>query len=398
MIKHDKQLLRARKHIFSTGMDDCASRLAKANMQFGLAKFHAVQKKYGLEPNATYITSPDETISRNAGRWDAGVSYGGKISWGNGKEKLMILDVMPNTCGMLVGGIDKIPDPKKLLETVYDFEQEDCSIFGVPVQWDFNKGNHFIDIFHVKQIDRSIKLPPYLVVLHSGNQELKGDNEKGPGMYYHKSTHLQDVAETVDTDFGESHVLEGDHAKDYMKLQDLAVDFSAKRREIFFKNVFDSNRILINKVHQFMINYNEIMLGCQLITKNNELFPISIRADIPSYIVKGQKNFTMDTIEDLGFKERAAKLGVLNRLRNANILPHGGGYQFPDMLDVGRVFEVKGRRYFEINMANDRGKKILEDVREITFTYRGRGIMLKTMELGLCKMAAKLIPAYVLKI
>ena len=54
-------LQRANDYIFSTGLNDGASKLCKANMKYGLAQFHLIQEKYGFEPKATFISSPDET-------------------------------------------------------------------------------------------------------------------------------------------------------------------------------------------------------------------------------------------------------------------------------------------------------------------------------------------------
>ena len=147
-----------------------------------------------------------------------------------------------------------------------------------------------------------------------------------------------------------------------------------------------------------IFNFNEIVLGCHNITSNNLIFPISIKADLPSYIAKGKKNLTTQQIENLGFTKRAKELGVYNRLKNANICPHGGGYMFPDSLTVNRVFEVKGRRYFEIEMLDSVGKKIVADVNALQFTYRSREVLQKTVDIGLCSVIAQLNPIYTLKV
>ncbi|KKL59499.1 hypothetical protein LCGC14_2214720, partial [marine sediment metagenome] len=86
---------RANQFIFSTGLNDGASKLCRANMKYGLAQFHLIQEKYGFEPKATFITSPDETISRNAFRWNSGIGYGGRLNWGSGNEKIVFLNVKP---------------------------------------------------------------------------------------------------------------------------------------------------------------------------------------------------------------------------------------------------------------------------------------------------------------
>ena len=54
--------------------------------------------------------------------------------------------------------------------------------------------------------------------------------------------------------------------------------------------------------------------------------------------------------------------------------------------------------FFEVDLLNDRGKKVLSDVREIPFQYRGRQVVLKALELNMCELVAKLVPRYVLKI
>jgi hypothetical protein len=65
---------------------------------------------------------------------------------------------------------------------------------------------------------------------------------------------------------------------------------------------------------------------------------------------------------------------------------------------VLKVIENNGQRYFLMDLINDRGKKVIKDLREIPYDYRGRMVVLRTLELDLAKIIAKLIPLYVLKI
>jgi len=51
-----------------------------------------------------------------------------------------------------------------------------------------------------------------------------------------------------------------------------------------------------------------------------------------------------------------------------------------------------------VDAANDRGKQIIFDVRDIPFIYRGREVALRLLELELGEIAAKLIPLYVIKV
>ena len=145
---------------------------------------------------------------------------------------------------------------------------------------------------------------------------------------------------------------------------------------------------------------NEILLGCHLIPENNPeiILPLVLRSDLPAYLVKGKPNFEDAEIEALGFSKRSQRLGVINRLKQANIVPHGAGYTFPHLFNVCQVFEHNEQRYFEIDLLNDRGKKVLSNPREIPYLYRGREVVLKSLELNLFDMVAKLLPRYVLKV
>lgn len=395
--QHDRLLNRAEQYHFSTGVDDACTKIARANMKFGLAKIHWVQHSLGLEANATFISSPDETITRNVARWEQGISYGGKITWGNSKEKLIILDVKPNCCGMMVGGLSKIPDPRDIIRRTEHMEHEQHYINDIKVQWDFYKGNHFMDFFEVKPL-RNVKMPKYAVILHAGCPEFKGDNNEGPGLYWNMSKQLQQTMKEIQTPFGKVRILEGNDAVEYYKHHKIAEDFSKKRRELAYKLLMDGRHIITNKTHQGLTHINEIALGCHDIKFKRDIFPVSIRADLPSYLFRGNMNLTKDKIEELGFTQRSIDLGVYKRLRKINIMPHGGGYKFLDSLAVDKIFEVNNKRFFEINMVDGLGKKIVSDMRELQFAYRSREVVQKTIELGLGEPLVELRPVYTLKI
>ncbi|MFQ6085370.1 MAG: hypothetical protein ACE5OY_03780 [Candidatus Bathyarchaeia archaeon] len=394
----EELLNRAKRHIFSTGVNDITSRLCRTNMKFGLAKFHLVQEKYGFEPNATFISAPDETITRNRRRWNNGVGYGGKICWGNGRERFVILDVMPNACGMLVGGLDELPDPKDVINSVHEIRGKDIYIDDTKVEWDFQEGNHFIDVFKIIKT-AEVELPEFAFVIHGSGPEFKGDSEKGLGLYVHQSKTLREMADRVETPFGVCNVVTDDNASEYMEFYFYVDQFSKKRRSLAAKEIFGEYDEIINLTHQGMVNYNEICLGCHdMDESSNGIFPILLRGDLPAYLVKGKPNFDDETIEILGFRKRAEELGVLKRLEEANILPHGGGYNFPDMLNVLDVVETPTKRYFIVEMVHGMGDKIVSEVDGLQFSYRGREVIVRALELGLAEIVARMLPQYVLKI
>ncbi|NHI93914.1 MAG: hypothetical protein EAX96_15605 [Candidatus Lokiarchaeota archaeon] len=396
----DKKALlkRANRHYFSTGLGDGAAYLARENMKYGLAKLHLTQEHYGLEPDATFITTPDETISRNVTRWKAGFGYGGKLTWGSGNDKIIILDTKPNACGMLIGGLEELPEPGHLIERIHDIKKE-TYIDNIKLDWDLYKGNHFIDVFKVVKRSLEVKLPNYAFIMHGSVAELREETEKGLGLYFDKSKTLREKAEIFDTKFGRFHVLIDSDADEYLNFYRYAEKFSHKKRELFAKEIFGDYELISDVNHQGLLNYNEILLGCQeIITDNNLIYPIALRADLPAFLMKGLPNLDEEIIELLGFEKRAEKLGVLDRLKNANILPHGGGYTFKDFISVLEVIEIKGQRYFILDMQSDVGNKICSDVRDMEFDYRGKGVVLRTVELGFGEIFARLIPHYVLKI
>jgi hypothetical protein len=399
MDSKEQLLTRAGEYIFSTGLLDGAAHLCKANMKYGLAKIHHVQKCLGLKPDATFISTPDMTISRNSARWKSGFGYGGKVSWGDGDTELVILNTKPNTCGMLVGGLNRFPDCTELVRRVDKLRTKKAEIDKIEIQWDFHLSNHFIDLFWVKPLSDAI-FPEYVFIIHSSAREMKGDKPAGCGLYYEHSLRLQEWAEKFDTPFGSLYALTGSRAKEYYEFYRYAEKYSKKKRVLAAEKLFGEFEIISNEVHQGLVNMNEILLGCHLLQPNDPecIFPFVLRSDTPAYLVKGKPNLGENEIEALGFTQRSKRLGVYERLQNANIIPHGAGYAFPDLLDVSRVIEHGDKRYFEVDPINDRGKKVISDVQEIPYTYRGQEVVLKTLELNMCELVAKLVPRYALKI
>lgn len=396
-LSESESIERAKQHIFSLGLNDVASYLCRLNMMFGLAKIHYTQYKLGMEPNATFISAPDETVTRNKVRWESGIGYGGKVSWGGGEDKVIILDVMPNACGMLVGGIKDPPEPRKIINNVYELKRNEVFMDDIKVSWDFHVGNHFIDVFRVVKVTE-IDLPDYIFITHSAAPELQGENKKGVGLYYHKSRVLKEMMKEVKTPFGPCRVVLDGDAKEYYEFFRYVEEFAKKRRRLAAMEIFGDFTEIINETHQGLLNYNEIALGGHYINQQGQMFPVALRADLPAYIVRGNLNLSEETIEALGFYKRAEKLGVMDRLKNLNILPHGGGYTFPDMLEASGEVEIGNKRYFIIEMKNGIGQKIISSTDGIPFMYRGREVIVRTIELRMCDIVARLMPIYILKI
>jgi len=394
---------RASQFIFSTGLNDGTSKLCKANMKYGLAMFHVIQEKYGFEPKATFISSPDETISRNKFRWNSGLGYGGRLNWGNGSDKLIFLNTKPNCCGILVGGLEELPDPYELIKKIDTIKSKELYHNGILINWDYGLSNHFINCFETKNLSE-MGLPPFIFLIHGSAPEFR-DDKYGIGLYVDQSNTLKEIAIEEESILGKQFILLDSDVKEYIEFNKKALEFSSRKREIIAKNLFDFGyEIICNQPHQFLKDVNNMYLGsnctdveCELISSN--IFPTTLRADIAAYLFRGKKNFSQTTLKNQNLLERAEELDLLDLLLNAQILPHGGGYAFRDTEDVLDILEYKDQRYFVTSLKTNISRlKIIRNVSELQFEYRGRDIILKTLQLDLGEIIARLNPLFSLKL
>ncbi|MBY9021178.1 MAG: hypothetical protein KGD67_08980 [Candidatus Lokiarchaeota archaeon] len=396
-------LKRAKSYIFSSGLNDGASKLCKANMKYGLAQFHLIQENYGFNPKATFISSPDETISRNNFRWNSGLGYGGRLNWGDGNEKLIFLNVKPNCCGILVGGLDELPDPYDIIKKIDNVKSTELYYDDVLINWDFGVSNHFINCFETKNLSDT-KFPPYMFMIHGSAPEFQNDRY-GIGLYIDFSNTLKELAIEKQTLFGKQYILLDSDAKEYLEFNKKAIHFSNKKREIIARNIFNPDyKVICNTPHQFLKDFNNMYLGSNStdiktnIVQTN-IFPTALRADLACYLFRGKKSFSRTVLINNDFFTRAEDLELLDLLSNANILPHGGGYMLPDVRRVQKVLEYKYQRYFACELVKDQKKlKIVRDVKELQFEYRGRDVILKSIQLELGEVIARLNPIFSLKL
>ena len=120
--------------------------------------------------------------------------------------------------------------------------------------------------------------------------------------------------------------------------------------------------------------------------ERGQLFPLTISADLPLYLVRPRPNFDRPVLEQLGLWERAERHGVTDRLASANLLPHGGGYRYPHFAGVAGVHEDgPDARRFEMRRT-DGSTQIISDPRAESFGYRGLEILGRMEELGLSEV------------
>ncbi|MFX1394386.1 MAG: hypothetical protein ACFFAH_12540, partial [Promethearchaeota archaeon] len=302
-LQREELLKRAESFVFSTGINDGAAKLCKANIKYGLTMFHLIQEKYGFEPTANFISSPDETISRNVFRWNSGIGYGGKLNWGNGNDKLIFLNVKPNCCGILVGGLEEIPEVYDIIKKIDEIKGTELYHNDILLNWDYDISNHFINCFETKNLS-DIDLPPFIFFIHGSATEFR-DDKYGLGLYIDKSPILKDLAIKETTRFGEQYIILDNEASEYIKFNNKAIRFSKTKREIIAQKIFGTDyKIICNQPHQFLKDFNNMYLGsnctdinCNLI--ESDIFPTALRADISAYLFKGKQNFSETNLKNL---------------------------------------------------------------------------------------------------
>ncbi len=400
-ISGDELLKLAQERIFSMGLRDLASALSYKNMLHGLGKMI-----YVLEGGAYCVFSPDATITRKKGRWMSGFGYGGVIRWQD--ENIAFPEIRPNGCGMLLMRLDSLPSEKELMERASKVNERNLKLDGTEIIPDFGRGNHFFEVYEPLEIsdDISDEFPEdaYYAILHGSGPELKDEvyswTEKG---------------EKEDTPLGKITVLRGEDAEKYYRDWENLESFSKKRREIIAQEVVGSHGTISNITHQGLFGRNEARLGCYDTKGGNGdlLFPVALRWDCPTYVLRGRKNISEEVMHRLEFEERAEKLGLKDELGEINVLPHGGGYELElsyEEMDVrntsfGRIYILSGMEpapgltdVGEGKGVSRFGKMAFIDPNSLPYSYRGKRVIGKTTELKLGEIEAKLRPMLTMKV
>ena len=380
----DALLQRAKEHCFLGGIGDVGEQLCAAVMPYGIAKIHHAQRELGYPEDATFVGAPDATVTRNVVRWTQGFGYGGRIRW---TGDFAVLDIKSNGCGMLVGALPDVPDREEVTARARKIIEEGIEVEGIDAEYDLHEGNHFLDIVETTRDIADEGAPPAFFVMHSSGHEHRVTSPFGTGIYFDESEDLRARARVLDTPWGTLHVLTGDDAKwffgSYMKVQ----GWNERRREAIASAIFDRWDVIVNATHQGMTQMNECHLGCYVFDDAEIAagirFPLTISAELPIYMVKPKPNFTEEIADRVGFLEIARKHGIEGRVLGANLLPHGGGYRYPDVERVeGVVEDGPDKRRFQLRGRNGEIETI-ENPRAKAYGYRGLEILDKLAELDL---------------
>jgi hypothetical protein len=403
----DKELLQfASQRIFSLGLRDLSSALSYENMRYGLAKMIYASDS----PDAYCVFGPDATITRNVERWNSGFGYGAVLRWPD--KGMFFPEMKPNSCGMLLVKLPELPTKEELIRKAAEVEKSDIFLDGVKLKPDFGKGNHFFEFYKPIGVSPDVE---DIISEDAGYAIIHGSAQEKKDAFYG----IENGGETVETPVGDIKVLSGEAGKRYYKRWWEFNDFSKRRREVLARAVLGDCEVISNVTHQGIFQKNEVRLGCHdtmdaSYPKGKALFPVALRWDHPVYILRGKENLSDDVLGMTGFDNRAEELGLLDGLRNINILPHGGGYkvnlQYSKIkvmrTDIGNHFVLSDAKPVskidELGVDKKRvssfGEMIVMNPRELPFDYRGRSVIQKVMEYDLGTPVAKLQPLMTLKV
>lgn len=406
------------------GVGDASMALCEANVPFGLAKIHWAQEELGVEPDATFVGSPDATVTRNDNRWSQGFGYGGVYSWSG---DFTVLDIKPNACGMIVGTLPDLPAIEDLRQRLVTLDGGGAvHLDGVAIESDLTEANHFVDVFEVRRRDEAasgdrnearenqkvadglLDGARYVYIMHSSGHEHRGPTRRGPGLYWDQSEELRALARKMDTPWGSLHILEKERAAEWYRFYTEVQDFNHRRREAIADFLFAEHRSVINATHQGLVRgFDRANVGCYTFEDasgdgsggdDHAIFPLTLSPTLPAFLVRGKPNMSEATIDQLGWRQRIERHGLAERVAGTNLLPHGGGYAYPHLRGVARVIEHgPDDRRFELLPADAAATaEVIETPRSLTYAYRGLEVKERLEELGLGEVVVELDLQYVL--
>jgi len=330
----------ARTRILGASLSDLGALLGKANLVYGLAKILWYQDQTGVPTDAEFHMTADFAITRNRTRWSLGFAYGGMVTWSG---PFMILDLKPNACGMLAGGLDQLPDLQRWKEMTAPGTGVDigADVDGERAVWDFETSNHFFQVYRAEWKQWSGAQPPFVFLLHGS-----GDEHRHLLYYDRDDFAFENIMRLVQTPWGPLHLLLGDDAEVYWQSYLKAQAFANKRREAFARLVVGPFQPLTHVIHQGLVGRNSMALGSQAAVEGH-LYPFAQSESLPAYLLTPPEGTA------------------------TSLLPHGSGYLLTEPFERVVVEGSSDDERRVVMVDQDHNYKVVDDIRALTYTYRG---------------------------
>jgi hypothetical protein len=377
----DEKMSFAEKNLFSLGLKDVSEEIGKENAKWFIANIHSIQEKLGYEKKAMVVGAPNFSFQTSSNKFRKGIPEGASFKWGNNTYDLVLPDLELDFCGMLVGIVEDNLSFERILDILYEMREKRYEIDNKEIERSyFWPGSHFLKLYDVES-NKTLDLPKNVAVLHTSSNKMRNQLKN----------FARERAEEIETPFGTTHVLLGKDAREYQKCCKYASDFSKRKRQIIFKEIFDGETIA-NHNHCDLKGLNEAIIGCDVV-EEGEISVISLTNR--AYLVKGKKNLSSQTIEEC-FGSRSIEEWAYDYLLNLNMVSHGGGHELPGVDRLEKVIFYPEGRVFVLKCGYR--TKAYRDMWNIPRDYRVEGILERIQSLGLASHYATLQLIYTIKV
>jgi len=371
------------KYMFSTAVGDTSSKVSILNTKRGLAKIKHALKKLGVDKPPIAVFGPDAGITRNYERWKSGFGYGCVIRWPD--PNFAFPQIKPNACGMLITLLKEPISEDKLLERIKKVRKNPPQIGSNKLNWDIGSSNHFIEILEVDKCKSSqLERGDTVALLHTSPSEMKDI------MYNFERWGSKDHGGWIDTPFGDLLVLRDDTADEYYREFKNLEKASKNKRLKVADLIFREHQVVSNPMHQGLFKRNEARLGLYD-CNDKEFFPLSLRPDLPVFLLKGKENISDDMYNNHEVSDTISK-----NLTGINILPHGGGYEL--RIDGHNPCSFNFEEEYLFRLSGNESNYIFSNPSKLPYDYRGLDVLQKVKEWELGEVAAELNQRYTVKI
>ena len=395
-----KLIKQARHELYSWATNDLTCQLAKEVMCIGLAKMKLFYQELGLEPHVIVVFGPDGSVTRNKARFSEGVGYGCTVAT---KDYIFPSLLHPNGCGFGLYKLENVPPLRELMKELNKLKKEGVPIGNQRGKWDVWKSNHFIDILRLdtispdySQYEEWLSPGPYVLIHSSQQVQTQRLSQWDPKQFI-----------KVDTPFGTVGGLADESLKEYLQFFSQVEDYSKKKRTSIAIELFgeDSVSCIANPTHQGYYQENDyyvMRLGLynsmnKSGDKNIPLFPLAFNGYSFIYLYEGQSNINRRHWTNNQFN-RAKDMGHDDFLKQANILPHGGGYKLLYPFSTVKSIVLNGINYFELLDAPMESQLLIQNIEALEYGYRGPTEILPLVDrLELGERVARFVPTQIIK-
>jgi len=369
--------------IIDFSSDDAFARLARLNMQAGLANLSLALEREGLSPQVSAIFWPEFSITRNRDRWAEGFAYGALIVWQPTDIPFVPLSVRPNGCGVLLAAVPEM-SREEIFSLISSFQQSD--FFSDPNvvlrPGDLSHSNHFL-LFGKAAAFAGLTL----IVAHTCPSVLKEPSASYSGLYLGTDSPLLRLSKKLEHNGVPFHYLVGQAAQDYLETFARAEDICLSARVSLVERIVKKDiSVLLNDTHQG-IRSHYVMLGCSevkeygLILGNDSDTSCRLIAGVPPL---GQV---------LRVQQKKARVKEAEQLR---ICPHGLGITAADSRNLALNTDRLSPNLITFS-ANQRDY-VFSHTEDIPRSYRSADVMERTTKLMQAQEAFNIEPVVTCKL